>query len=357
FEKLHLTVTVVRAGKIDGVKVVKRGETAGSDIEKALLTFIDVETLPSKILIYGTVSSELKSQLLSFSWMSKLSFLHLPKIDILEQDLEIKSVCLAGGSEINPNVSYTDYPQQRKMETEVVIDEEDLKEKKSQAVKEPKSDEIISEKENLGFVVGDVESQIKSEYKETDDLPEDLQSEQPQEEELAISKERPLEIEDFGQEYKSFSFKRFIPRSFMNLVIPIGVIVGLVLVLGAYVFLPKADVKIFVEPKVLEKDAEVVADPNQKTVNEDAKIIPGQTVEIEVSGSAKDNASGKRQIGNPAKGTVVIINNTDKGQNFSAGIILATAGGLKFKLDDTASVSATLSDATSKSTKTVTVIA
>lgn len=69
FEDRHLTVTVVRAGKLDGVKVITRGESAGSDIEKALLTFIDVETLPSKILIYGLQAEKLKNQLLSFSWM------------------------------------------------------------------------------------------------------------------------------------------------------------------------------------------------------------------------------------------------------------------------------------------------
>ncbi|MBI2196257.1 hypothetical protein HYU45_01450 [Candidatus Daviesbacteria bacterium] len=335
FEKLHLTVTVVRAGKIDGVKVIKRGETAGSDIEKALLTFIDVETLPSKILIYGTASSELKSQLLSFPWMSKLSFLHLPKIEVLEQDLEIKSICLAGGSELNPAISFIDHSQQRKIEKAVVIDEEDLKEPESQVVRKPKS-EVNSEKENLGFVVGDVESQIKSEYKETDDLPEDLKLEQPQEEELAISKERPLEIEDFETDKKN-DWKQLIPKSLTTPILLFGIVLSLALVLGTYILLPKANVKIFVEPKVLEKDAEVIADPNQKAVDEDAKIIPGQTVETEVSGSAKDNASGKRQIGDPAKGTIVIYNKTLSPQVLSKGTSISS-GGIKFTLDTSATI-------------------
>jgi len=46
FEKHHLSVTVVRAGKLDGVKIVTRGDSSGVDIEKALLTFTEVETLP-----------------------------------------------------------------------------------------------------------------------------------------------------------------------------------------------------------------------------------------------------------------------------------------------------------------------
>lgn len=345
FEKLHLSVTVVRAGKLDGVKVITRGESSGLDIEKALLSFADIETLPSKILIYGVQAQELKNQLLSFSWMSKLSFLHFPKIDVLKDDIEIKSVCLAGGSEMNTNVSYTDQPIKRQVKSTAILDDEESVEKG-----EAKD---ISEGDNFGFVVGDVTEQTKTE--------ESDKSEETKESELVVSEESPLEIEDFEppkEEHKQkLNLKKFIPRSFTNFPILFGIIGIIILVAGAYIFLPKAEVKIFVEPKVLEKDAQVVADPNQKTVNEDAKIIPGQIVDVEVSGLAKDSATGKRQIGDPAKGTVVIINNTSQGQNFSAGTILASAGGIKFKLDNTASVSATLVDSESKSKVTVTVTA
>lgn len=367
FEKEHLNLTVARAGKIDGVRVVKRGETAGFDIEKALLTFTDVETLPSKILIYGDSASKLKSELLSFSWMSKLSFLHFPKIEALEQDLEIKSVCLAGGSEINTDIAYVDSPLKRETE-KVVIDEEKSPEErknpeaeKIENTEEEAQEQEVSEEDDLGFVVGDVSKKAQ------EDIQDDLISEEPpgQEglsgEELVVPREQPLDMEDFEEEITppvasslQTEGKRFILKKFM---IPLVIAVGLSLFLGAYIFLPTAHVKIFVEPKVLEKDAQVIADPNQKTVDEEAKIIPGQIVEAEISGSAKGQASGKRQIGDSAKGTVIIINNTSQGQNFSAGATLTTSGGIKFKLDNTASVSATLLDSDSKSKVTVRVTA
>jgi hypothetical protein len=113
FEEHHLTVAVVRAGKLDGVKVIQRGDSSGAGIEKALLTFTNVETLPSKILIYGTKVAELKDQLLSYAWMSKLSFLHFPKIEVLQPDMEIKSICLAGASEIKGDVYYTEREQEK----------------------------------------------------------------------------------------------------------------------------------------------------------------------------------------------------------------------------------------------------
>lgn len=323
FEKNHLTVTVVRAGKLDGVKVISREENSGADIEKALLTFVGVETLPSKILIYGSSSEELeklKTQLVSFSWMSKLSFLHFPKIEVLTERLEIKSVCLAGASEIDSDVSYKEQAIEEKVKKSILTEEENMEKE-------------VEKEEDLGFVVGDI-AKIKED----------------QEKELAIPTETNLaEVED---EEKPKS-----KRGLRNITLLAGLVGILLIILGAYLFLPKAEVKIFVEPKVVEKDTQVVADPNQKNVDENAKIIPGQTVDTEVSGTAKEIATGKKQIGNAAKGTVKIINNTTSGQSFSKGAILTSPTGLKFTLDNSASVSATPSDADSKSIVTISVTA
>ncbi len=339
FEKHHLSVTVVRAGKLDGVKVIARGDSSGVDIEKALLTFSDVETLPSKILIYGPDASGLKNQLLSFTWMSKLSFLHFPKIDILGQDVEIKSVCLAGATELKSNVLYTEYPiQQASVKSTLVTSQEEPKEEKMQPG------------DNFGFVVGDVSDKLKES--------------QDKEEQTTLS-----EVEDFEREIieapaapspkRRFDLIRFLPKGkFTNFIILFGIFGILSLTLGAYLFLPKADVKIFVEPRILEKDAQVVADPKQKEVNEDAKVIPGQIVETEVSGSSKDNASGKKQVGESAKGTVVVRNKTDAAIVLSKGTTLTSSNGPKFSLDLSVTVaSRSAEDGTwGKATATVTAI-
>ncbi|MDO8573788.1 MAG: hypothetical protein Q7R77_03490 [Candidatus Daviesbacteria bacterium] len=341
FEKNHLSVIVMRAGKLDGVKIVKRGESAGFDIEKALLTFTDVETLPSKILIYGDKADELKTSLLPFSWMAKLSFLHFPKIEVLEEDLPIKSVCLAGGSEMNESISYTEQSGKPQAAKVTILDEKDAS--KPEPVEEKEKKESSGD---FGFVVGDIAEQKQEE--ETQELVVNEPA-------VSESLEEPPALAE--QSKVPFNIKKFIPKKLTTFIFPlIGVAVLIILFLG-YLFLAKADIKIFVEPKILEKDATVTADPDQKTVNEVDRIIPGQIVTVEVSGSGKDSATGKKQIGDPAKGTVVIINNTDQGQNFSSGTVLVTTGGLKFKLNNTASVSATLSDVTSKSTKTVEVTA
>lgn len=290
FEESNLSVTVSRAGKLDGSKAVKRSDNLGLDIEKALLTFTSVETLPSKILIYGQKLQrleKLKGELLPFPWMSKLSFLHFPKIDILEEDLAIKSVCLAGAKEINTDV-------------------ETVAKKIPQNLEEEPS-------EDLGFVVGDV-AQIQKGREENP----------PQ----------ALESEDFAK------FSLYFSKTLAILKIPpfwVGVGVLIVLLIS-YLLLPKAHVEIFVEPQVLEKDAQVTADPKVKEVLEDAKIIPGQIVETEVSGSGKGEATGKKEIGEPAKGEVVIYNKTSDSKTLSKGTIFISPNGIKFSLDTTVTV-------------------
>lgn len=384
FEKRHLTVTVVRAGKLDGVRVITRGETAGSDIEKALLTFTDVETLPSKILIYGEQAVNLKRQLLSFSWMSKLAFLHFPKIDTLEDDTPIKSICLAGGSEIRSDIKFTEQTIPKSLVRPTLIDTDESESAEEEVAKESEAkakETSESAQTNFGFVVGDVSKEAqKPKLKSQNDLAEEELStegesyagEEP-EEELVVPQEHALEVEDFEQEIptsieppkethkRQFNLKQFIPKqNFTTMSIIIGIILALVLVGGAYVFLPKANVKVFVEPKIIDKDAQVVADPNQKTVNEDGKIIPGQIVETEVSGSAKDSASGKKQIGDSAKGTVSLYNKTLDSVSLSKGTQISK-GGIKFTLDTSVTIASSSASDTGitfgKANTTVTAVA
>lgn len=345
FEENHITTTVVRAGKLDGVKIVQKGENSGVDLEKALLTFASVETLPSKILIYDSNSNldKLKSQLLSYNWMSKLSFLHFPKIDILGSGIEIKSVCLAGASELNADVSYTDKPLERLADRPVLIEEEEKEEDKDKDKDKDKEEKVGG---NFGFMVGDVSKQAEKE-EEKELTPPDEES-------------NLLEVEDFENEVvpkRKLNLKKFIPKKLVKSPILLGIVAVILVILAGLVFIPKAEVKIFVEPKILEKDAQVIADPTQKQVDENAKIIPGQIVETQVSGSGKDSATGRREIGDSAKGTVKIINNTSDAQTFSKGTVITSSGGIKFTLDTSVNIASTSAISDTKSTSTVKVTA
>ncbi len=365
FENNHITVTVVRAGKLDGVKVVSRGDNSGADIEKALLSFTNVETLPSKILLYGSEADQLKNQLLSHSWMSKLSFLHFPKIDKLTDEIEIKSVCFAAGSEINPGIRYND----KEVIPAALVSKISVPTNKIDSQDE---DAKIENGEDLGFMVGDVSAKenVKEEDMETEEGEGILDSEQMMDENYMEKQpggltqeydanlvetddfENTLEVEKrpdpavagmvlgnaASQISKRFHLKRFIPRGSKSKFMLGGVIAVVLLLLGAFLILPKAEVKIFVEPKILEKDTTVTADPDQKLVDEAKNVIPGQIVETDVSGAGKAQATGQKEVGNPAKGTVVIYNKTSEGKSLSKGTTLTSSNGLKFTLDTSVNI-------------------
>jgi hypothetical protein len=107
----------------------------------------------------------------------------------------------------------------------------------------------------------------------------------------------------------------------------------LVLLLLGYIFLAKATVTIFIDPKILEKDAQVIADPSVTTVDEAGKVIPGKIVSTDIEGNQKGTATGTKQIGDPAKGTIILYNKTSSTKSFPSGTVLQGPNNLSFTLD------------------------
>jgi hypothetical protein len=320
-------VTVVKAGKITGTKVSKRGENLAEDLERVLMSFTGLEVLPSKISLYGSDSSKLdklKDELTSYNWMANLPFLHLPKVEILEDDISIKAISLAGASEIDPEVVY----QPQKVSS-------------TDSIKESSN---LSPVISAGFVTGDIaeESPLDS-VEEERPLPAMMEKEM-----AAVGGAAGNLKSKLLAPFVALKEGRFrMPHSLKDLVANKGMfapVIVLILLVLAYLFLPKAQVTIFVDPKVLERDAQVIADPKVSSVDEEAKIIPGEIVQTDISGSGKGAATGKKQIGNAAKGSVVIINASDKSQSFSQGTTLTSDQGKKYALDSSVSVASRSAD-------------
>ncbi len=313
-----LSVTVSRAGKIDGTKVFKRGDNIGEEIERAMQQFTEVGVLPSRMLLFGTGGAEglekQKSDLLSFPWMAKLSFLHFPKIDVLEDNVDIKAISLAGAVELNPHVKYD-------ASAKVATPEE----------RHVHPADNLEEVEDLGFIEGDISQKEITKKTTATDEESVLMRPGPS----GYSEDNSLIDEQLGSNKKfPFTLLYKLPKFWditgkRKLFIPI---VALVLLLGLFGIFSKASITVFVEPRILERDAQVTADPNIKVVDEANKKIPGQVIETQISGSMKDSATGKKQVGDPAKGTVTIYNKTNGPKTFDKGTTLI-GNNLKFTLD------------------------
>lgn len=311
-----LTVSVVKASKVLGTKEVVRGESLARDIEKALLSFADIEVLPAKIVIFGKGDMDrLKEDMISFNWMNQLPFLHIPKIESLEENIGIKALSFAGASEMNPHVH---------LEHQTVP----IEDKKS-PLRHPVHNKLPAASP-AAFVAGD----IKERSTTTDDDGSVEYAVQNYEKSVHTPAQfKPNNLEKLAPGALIPKGMPDVSRIFGNLgltlIIPVVILIALV---GAYLFLPKSTVTVFVDPKILEKETQVVADPTVTTADESGKQIPGEFVETTVDGTAKAPATGKKQIGDAAKGVVVVYNKTSSSKSLPSGTEL-TSGNLTFKLD------------------------
>lgn len=345
-----VAVSVIKGGKILGVENLEKHENLSIEVEKALMHFPDIEVMPSKFLIFSGVLKEekvnrLKQELQGHSWMNNLPFLHLPKIEILKPSIEIEALCFAGASELEPDLKFS--------ELNLLLNNLESEEKISESVlrKVDFQEEDKEGKSNLGdlgFMEGDIGEDQDTKEESKENLSEQINDEDDtymlegdvnlpvsrsnysMEDDNLVEREKPSNLE------KIFHGKR-IPGLFLNKFILVTFSL-VFLAIGLYIFLPKAKVTIFVDPKILQKETEVIADPSINTVDEANKKIPAKIVETDVSGTEKGVATGRKMIGDPSRGKVIIYNKTNNSKTFSLGTQLSGPNSINYSLDTSVTI-------------------
>lgn len=339
-ETESFTLTLVKAGKIEGTKVVKKEKEAklSEQIEEVLASFA-VEALPSRVLLYNGHDDleKLKENLLSHRWTDKLPFLHLPKIELLEKSFDIRALAMASGMQMGG----------------IIIQEEMAMEKEPEIEEDKEEQEEIvsvgaSEREDLGFVKD-----------------RDILEDEEEEEKMVVEEEKEVSAETASKEaFEAEVFKPSLPSlkfklpgfklpslgfSFFGGVVKPLILAVLVLVFiggasfAAWWYLPKAEVKIWVQTKPLEREAEVTLSQSF----EESPDAAGLTIEVEEEASKKSSATGKKTVGDPAKGKTVIYNKTENEKKFPQGTVLIGPDEARFTLDEEVTVASTAAFSTS----------
>lgn len=351
-----LTISLYRVGALTGQKVIPRDEELVEKVEKVLRAFQDNEVLPSRILLYGTdgkTVEEVKSLLLNHPWTTRANFLHFPKIEILPDDFPAGAVCYAACGELASEMKEeeTDKPADNQEEKPTPVEpaagreeEEIQKEEKKEKQKEEhpveeESNVVMVEPEALGF--------------EKDDILE----KQPEKPQLAPTSKLALHLPKAPLTEILSRAIRIIER--LKALFSDGRSIGFVAVLGIIVIagilywaLPKVYVTVLVSPKKIEQKAVLTVDPKASAVDTESRTIPGSRVEQSVSGEKTLAVSGKKNVGDPAKGTVAMYNKSTTTRLWKKGTILS-AGSLKFTLDaDVQVASASVTGSVLSETKT-----
>ncbi|MDP2873951.1 MAG: hypothetical protein Q8N84_01505 [bacterium] len=155
----------------------------------------------------------------------------------------------------------------------------------------------------------------------------------------------------------SVGSKRFWPPKIphVSLSLPrmwkIGLGVLLLLLVGGIVLsywrVPRATVRLKVQSQELVKSLEVLASPSAQAVDFDRRIIPAVVITVEERGEKTQETTGKKTVGEKARGKVTIYNRTDAAKTFGAGTGINyskvegdTIKTLKFKLEEEVTVPA-----------------
>ncbi|MBI1919278.1 hypothetical protein HYS29_01690 [Candidatus Microgenomates bacterium] len=292
-EKDLLTVVLLRSGNIAELVTKSIGADKESQVLlETLRSFKDYEILPSRIILFdsGEELEELRQQLISFPWTKTLPFLHFPKIEIVGADFVQQAVIAGFSTQLGINF------------------DEGLKEVPV---------------ETFGFVK-EKDVELEKEKKEKEEIPEKMAKKEVKFRLPSLNVLKNIQFPQVPQ-IPSFSHLRLIP---------IAIAVGLILTffVGFYVFIPRAAVTIYVAPKTIELKKEL-----------DIKGIP---LETEVGDTIETEATGKKEVGEKAKGEVTLYNKVTSSKTFTKGTVLS-GNDLKFSLDDEVTIASASDSGTS----------
>lgn len=342
----EVVLVLVRLGRIEATEVVSRSDDLVADVEEGMTRFPTGDHLPSRIIVEPGLSSgeELVQTLVSNDWQNKFNFLHIPKIEVLQRDIAISAIALAGGSEVAKAIGFaiTEPNEQKPAPVqEAVIEETDVesvdKEIESNIIEQKIEPELEEEQnkepsiisaQDAGFTIGGSLSASDLITKEDD----------PQ---SASPPDRPKRKISMPSMPKITLPKLALPNISLPKKMPV-VIAAVVLLLAGLIFsfvwlMPKAEVTLTFASKPLEEVVELTLSTDVSTLDTDTRVIPALETKERVSGEKIIETTGKKTIGDPASGEVTIYNRTSQSKTFTKGTVL-TAGTLKFTLDSDVAV-------------------
>ncbi len=340
-ESKHITVSLFKIGKSCGSVTSERTENVTTDVEKALGSFMDVEVLPSRVLLYGTSGEleKLKDEMLNYPWQKKANFIHFPRIEVLKNDFSVKAVAIASSSEIIPHTQEEHADLDSSSSAAEITNNRVKTALENEKQKEP--DEVAEIAQDLGFIK-DKDVTGENGKIETDLTGEEISNVEAVSELAENTSELPLPSRKLEKKLSlscilsKLTFKLKLPRNTNALVI-VTILIILIILGAAGIFaywsLPYAQITLLVSHQNLNQTERITVDLKASSVDTRNKVLPGKEINVESKGTKSIETSGKKTIGEKAKGEVTIYNKTLNTKQFKKGTIII-AGKLKFTLDD-----------------------
>ncbi len=384
-----IAISLYKIGALVGLRDLEKHEDVAKSLEEGFKSFTEMEVLPARILLYGSEEKELeeiKNKLLHHPWTTRANFLHFPKIEIVSIDMIIDSVSLAGASEmkketIPQGMEQEEEPPAEKsdestVEAEAVVggtftqaeaemeENEDEEEIEAEYEEEPRNKIVTEEDRIVEGEIAQTTQALASDFDVDKEVQDDanvvvvdaeslgfkkdadvLEEEEQIEKEEARVHQRPAAVmSSVGSTLGGIGSS--IPRVILAILrSPKQKYFGILLVLlavglvwaGFSWAVPRAIVTVYEISQTVEADQTITIDSNATDVDTEGNVIPGLKRERSMDGEKTVEVKGKKSIGDPARGTIVIYNKSLSSRTFTKGTVVQS-GSLKFTLDSDVSV-------------------
>lgn len=163
----------------------------------------------------------------------------------------------------------------------------------------------------------------------------------PREKPEHVSSKRERESMNFSSNIKSNPGKPTNIKGSRKPIIVLVSIAALVLIAVGYIFLPYTTVAVQIKTSDYSAEKEVTIDRNAKEKDASKLFLPGKLLEQEKDETKTFDATGKKDIGEKAAGTITFSNIGDSGKNdtIPAGTTVKSVNGsIEFTLDAALSV-------------------
>jgi len=346
----EIQVTLVNLGKVVGSEVVARSEDVGADVEEGLARFETTENFPSRMLLYNASLNleDVRQDLLSYNWLEKLPFLHFPKVEILDIQVTIKAVAIAGGTEAAKALGFEMTEEEDETREEVQEEPRETEAEETEEKEKEGEPEIIAQADEIGFKLeSDVYQPTARDREEHEEKPL-FPKKTSQKEEQRGEPEARQDVRTGLKHILAFLPRPFpirMPKlSLPDVLVATRIKVALIVALGffglltglsvyGYWTIPKARLILYVKPRTLEKELTVTISPESTQIESAKNLIPGKIVEIEVENSKEKEVTGIKVVGEKAAGEVTIYNKTTATKTFPEGTVVLGPNNLAFTLD------------------------
>ena len=399
------TLTLFRASKAIETHAAEIEETVPATVDKLLKHFTSSDILPSRVILFnGQKSEALAQEFIAHQWSRSLPFLHVPQVAVLPGNFDARAVVFGAAEQMGFEIvgSIVDrtaheiralptHEKDRKhMQGDHEKHEADDKDGKGDKETEPPDKEnadIPTNGDNFGFVMEeDVAASLTKDKEETQDAKADnfarvdedtakeadafkhadrFQTDKPAHRQFDAT-EGAVDSADENDGAKTSPLALLmgvatgimakipdmsilkerlgsIGRGNKLLFLPPFILLLIVGFILFYFFQAKATVSLSLQPKMVDETETVVFATSGGNSFED-RVIKAQQVTTTLSGNTTGTATGKKEVGDKAKGSVTIFNSDDQRRTLAAGTTITSSNDLQFVLDKEVEVASASGD-------------